>query len=422
MVKNKISLITAIFININIMIGAGIFMNPAPLTKFTGSFSFLGYIFAAIFLLPIVLVITNLAKSNPIAGGLYVYNKKTLGNFIGFLGGWSYFLGKATSAALLCNTFVIFFRNRILVLQKIPLLILDLFLILFLILINIFGVRIGGKIQYLFISAKFIPIVFVLFASLSIFNPDFFIFKSQDFKNLFFILPVSIYALLSFEIITSIGHMIKNPEKNLKRAILYSFLIVVGIATIFQFLIFAGLGKEVTLVNIPILLLGSKIFNSGSWLPAIINSFVFASILGGAFGSLTSNCWNLYALSKDNQMPFSKYFIKINKNNVPFFSLLFQGLIAFILLAISRTQVTLQNMTVFGMVTAYFLSSVSLFKILKKENLKKKLLPILAIASSFYMIFICIKNIIFYGISIPFILLFLLGIIYTLKKNFYLST
>ncbi len=417
--NNKINLTTAILININIMIGAGIFINTAPLTNIAKSFGFSVYLFSAILLFPIVLVVAKLAQRNPTAGGLYVYNKETLGNFIGFFGGWSYFLGKATSAALLCNTFVIFFQNRISVLQKIPLLLLDVILIFFLISINILGVRIGGKIQYLFASAKFIPIIFIIFISFSIFNPSFFIFQAKDFENLFSVIPVAIFALLSFEIITSIGHMIKNPEKNIKKAIVYSFLIVVSIATIFQLSIFGALGKELTTVNIPILLLGSKVFIKGSFIPAIINSFTFASILSGAFGSLTSNCWNFYALSKDKQIPFSNIFTKINKNNVPYVSLLFQGIIAFVLLAISKNQVALQNMTVLGIIIIYFLSSISLLKILNKESLQEKLVPIFAILSSTYLITMCMKNIISFGTSIPFVLIFLVGILFNLHKKIF---
>lgn len=422
-IKNKINLTTAIIININIMVGAGIFMNSAPLTKYAGAFGFSSYLFAAILLLPIVLVVAKLAQKNPVAGGLYVYNKETLGNFTGFFGGWSYFLGKATSAALLCNIFIVFFRNRIALFQKTPILVLDSVLILFLILINIFGVKIGGKIQYLFASAKFIPIIFVVFISFSIFNPSFFIFKANDFENLFPVIPVAIFALLSFEIITSIGHMIKNPEKNIHKAILYSFLIVVTIATIFQFSIFGALGKELTTVNIPILLLGYKFFIKGNLITAIINLLVFASILGGAFGSITSNSWNFYALSKDKQVPFSNFFTRINKNNVPYISSLFQGIISILLLATSQNQAALQNMTVLGIIIIYFLSSVSLLKILNREKTKKKLLPILAILSSSYLITICIKNIISFGASIPFMLIFLTGILIALKnKVSYFST
>ncbi len=420
--ENKISLITAILININIMIGVGVFINPSPITIFLETFGFLSYLISAFLLLPIVLTIAKLTEKKAVAGGLYIYNKETLGNSLGFLSGWSYFLGKATSAGLLVNTFVTFFHGRISILQNFSILTLDAILIFVLMFLNILGLNLGGKIQYIFASTKFIPLFFIIFTSFSIFNTNFFILTQTDFKNLFFAIPVAIYTLISFEIICSIGHMVKNPEKNIKRAILYSFFIVVTITTLVQIALFFALGKELTTVSIPVFLLCSKIFSINSIIPSIINSLVFASILGGAFSLISSNCWNLYALSNDNNFPFKKFITKINKNNVPYISMFIQGILALILLAISQNQVNLQYMVVFGVTIAYLLSSISLFKILKESSFSNKIIPILAILSSSYLIFICISNISRVGISIPFLTIFLIGISLAIFKKLYHST
>lgn len=409
--QNKISLFTAILININIMIGAGVFMNTGPLTKYLGLFGFTSYIASAILLLPIVLTIAKLAQTKAVAGGLYVYNKEILGESVGFLGGWSYFLGKTTSAGLLIHVFVTFFWNKINLLQSLPILFWDAILIFALIFLNILGLRLGGKIQYFFASAKFIPLIFVIFASASLFNPNLFIITASDIQNIFLAIPVAVYALISFEIITSVGHMVENPKKNIKRVILYSFLIVALINIAVQFFIYFALNKELLGVNIPVLLLGTKIFAANSHIPGIINASVFASILGGSFGVFSSNCWNLYALANDNNFPFKKLLTKININNVPYISTLIQGVLASIFLAISQNQVTLQSMVIFGVAIAYFLSSVSLFKLIFLEKTKKFLLPSLAILSSSYLVFLCIKRIIESGVSFPFIAVFLFGII-----------
>lgn len=399
------------------MIGAGIFMNSAPLTKFVGSLGFANYLIGALLLFPIVLTIAKLAQRQPVAGGLYIYSKESLGNFTGFFSGWSYFLGKSASAALLCNTFVTFFQSRILFLQKIPLLILDLILIFTLVALNSIGLKIGGKIQYFFASAKFIPIIFVIFTSLSIINPSFFTPTILDFQNIFNALPIAIFAMLGFEIICSIGHMIEDPQKNIRKAIVYSFIIVVLIASIFQLTIFLAIGKELTTVNIPIFLLGSKLFKNYSIFPAIINALVFTSILGGAFGNLTSNVWNFHSLAKDKFFPLAKYLSKLNKNNIPYIALAIEGTIAFLLLAVTKKQVSLQNMTVLGVTITYILSSISLFKIMIKENFQKKLLPLLAILSSLYMILICIRNIINFGVSFAFLAIFFSGILFSLINS-----
>jgi amino acid transporter len=414
--KSSINLVTAILININIILGAGLFINPKPLTLLAGPLGFIGYILAATIIFPIVLCIAQLAKIHPTAGGLYVYSKEYISPFVGFISGWSYFLGKTTSAALLAHVFVSFFQRRILFLQQFPILLLDCFLILLLILLNIIGLKIGGKIQYFFTSMKAIPIIFVLFAGLSLFNLDFFTPQPQDITNLFSTFPVAIFVLLSFEMICSIGHLIKNPEKNISRAILYSFFIVATIAAIFQFMIFGSLGTNLKIIPEPILAFGIKAFNN-IFFAKIINSFVFVSIIGGSFGSLTANCWNLYRLADGGHLPGKKYLTKINKTNVPYFSLLIEGGLGCLILWISKTQIPLQNMTVLGMVMAYFFSSVSAFLVNKKKKSFYFYISILAITSSFYIAFLCIKNLILYGISFPLLIIFIAGLGFSLWEK-----
>ncbi len=414
-IKSQITLFTAILININIMLGAGVFINPGPLTLFAGSLGFLGYILSALVLLPIVLSIAELAKIHPTAGGLYVYSKEYLNPFTGFISGWSYFIGKTTSAALLGHTFVAFFQRRIPLLKSTPIIFLDCLLILFLVLINIIGISVGGKIQYFFISMRIIPIFFVIFVGSFFFNPNFFSPHPDDFLNLFSTLPVAIFALLSFEMICSIGHLIKNPSKNIRRTILYSFFTVACISAFFQLIIFGAIGKTLVSTPEPILILAAKVFTHNPLLPKILNAFVFTAIIGGSFGSLTTNCWNLYALAKDKHLPGQKFLTKISKTNVPYVSLIMQGLVACLILIISKKLVPLQNMTVLGVVIAYMLSSVSLFKVYKS---KIKILPLLAIISSCYIIFICIRNLFISGISIPVLMIFAFGLATALWNKF----
>ena len=416
----KISLSTAIFININIILGAGLFINPVPLTKIAGSLGFLSYPLSALILLPIVLSILKLAQKYPYAGGIYIYSKESINPLVGFISGWSYFLGKTVSPALLTHIFVLFFQRRIPFLQNIPILLLDCLLIFFLIFINIFGVSIGGKIQYFFTTLKIIPILFVIFAGSIFFNPDFFVPKIEDFINLFSTLPIAIFAMISFEMTCSIGHLLENPQKNIGRAVLYSFIIVVSILFTFQLTIFGFLGNDLARISEPILTFGIKLFSANSIIPKLINSFVFASILGGSFGSLTSNCWNLYALAKDKHFFFNNIFLKKNKLNIPWVSLLTEGTIACLLLSITKNQVPLQNMTVFGVVIAYLLTSISFFISSKKQFSISFLISILAILSSSYIFSICLKNLFLFGISFPFLMLFIIGIgmaILKYKKN-----
>ncbi|MBD3231627.1 amino acid permease [Candidatus Dependentiae bacterium] len=409
----KISLPMAVLININIILGAGIFINPRPLTKFLGVWGFCSYILASLIVFPIVYSISNLASVWPTAGGMYIYPKKYLNSFLGFVSGWGYFLGKTASPALLIHTFVTFFYNQIYFFKIAPILFWDSLFIFFLISLNIFGVYIGGKIQYFFIILKAIPILVVIILYLFFFNTNFFSnFNSINIQNLFHCLPSAIFVLLSFEMICSIGHMIENPNKNLHATIFLSFFSVATIATLFQFLIFGLVGTNLSNLSDPIDWTAKIIHNP--ILNIILNFLIFGSIIAGAFGSLTTNCWNLYKLAQDKHFPLSKYLTIKNKYNVPWTSLIIEGILACLLLAISIDLIPLQNMTVLGIGFAYLLNAFSAIKIEKKNY---KIFSYIAIVSSLYIILLCFNNLMIYGISIAFSTIFIFGIIFKIIKN-----
>ena len=56
----RLSLTAAIAINLNIMLGAGVFLNSIPLTKYAGGYSFLPYIIVGVLLIPLIIAIATL--------------------------------------------------------------------------------------------------------------------------------------------------------------------------------------------------------------------------------------------------------------------------------------------------------------------------------------------------------------------------
>lgn len=415
----KINLTTGILINLNTIIGSGLFINPRPLTQIAKNWGFAGYLISFFILLPIVLSVADMAKLHPTSGGLYIYSKKYINSFLGFLSGWLYFLGKVASATLLSHLFAIFLKNRLLVLSSTPILIVDSVVIFFLIALNIFGINIGGKIQYLFASFKFIPIFFIIFAGISFFKPTFFIISTAEIHTLISLLPIAIFALTGFELICSIGHLIKKPEKNIKRVIIISFAIAVITATMIQILMYTVAGNNLLQLSPPIYIFTKKIFPNFPIITQIIGILVWGSIIGSAFGSFITNGWNLFTLAKDNHFPLKKFLIKVNRFNSPWIALIIQGLLGIILLLITKQQIPLQSMAVLGIISAYLFTSISAFR--AKQKKQNKLISQLAILSSSYIIYLCIEKLYAVGISFSFLFIFVLGVAVSIFKKHYSS-
>jgi len=415
----KISLTTAILINMTIIISAGVFLNVKPLIRIAGPLSPLSYAFSALILLPFVYTLGKLAQAHPVAGGLYVYSKTHINRFAGFLSGWSYFIGKTVSAAFLAHAFTSFFQQNIECLRHIPNTLLTSIVIFSLAFLNMTGVSIGGKIQYFFIGAKAIPIFFTIIFGLTLLQPGSLFNGTHSLLVLTSTIPVAIYAMMGFEITCAIGHMIEKPQKNILRAIIGSFLIVTTLFILFQGILFGALRGAIFNHGQPLALLADKLFAHHPIVGNVMVSLVFASVISGAFGILTSNCWNLHTLAHNNHLPGKKLLTQISAAHVPWVSLLVQCALACVMLTISKNQIALQSMSVFGVVAAFLFSSLAAFLASKhKVEIKiPRIIPGLALCSCAYILFLCFSKMQTAGVSFSYLFVLLSGILFALVKD-----
>lgn len=406
----SISLTSAVLISVNIIIGAGLFINPAPLTQIAQGLGFLTYLLSALILLPLILCIAELAAQKPTAGGLYVYAQSYVSPLAGFVSGWSYFLGKSTSAAILAYTFCSFLSTAIAPLQAISVKLLTIGLLFLLSFLNILGLKIGGRVQWFFISFKAIPIVFVLCTGLMVaLDVTLVTISITELGQAF---PIAIFALCGFEAICAIGHLIEHPHKNVRRAILISFFMVAIASSLFQFAMYQVLGPALGALNRPLLAYAQAILPDAHLGTRVLNALVFCSILGASFGMLTSNCWNLHTIAKHGHLPWSKLLLPI-KNQAPWVCLLLQALIASIIICLQQSQIPLQNMAVFGMTLSYFMSTLAALRAAQGRHLPSlpRWLPMLSFVSCSYILWLCAERILKSGASFVFLIILGSGLV-----------
>ncbi|MFF9817024.1 APC family permease [Streptomyces sp. NPDC014006] len=94
----------AVVVGLGSMIGAGIFAALNPAARAAGSGLLLGLALAAVVAYCNALSSARLAARYPASGGTYVYGKKRLGAFWGYLAGWSFVVGKTASCAAMALT------------------------------------------------------------------------------------------------------------------------------------------------------------------------------------------------------------------------------------------------------------------------------------------------------------------------------
>ncbi|MGA5363314.1 APC family permease [Streptomyces purpurascens] len=94
----------AVVIGLGSMIGAGIFAALAPAAQAAGSGLLLGLAVAAVVAYCNAMSSARLAALYPASGGTYVYGRERLGDFWGYLAGWSFVVGKTASCAAMALT------------------------------------------------------------------------------------------------------------------------------------------------------------------------------------------------------------------------------------------------------------------------------------------------------------------------------
>lgn len=416
--QNSLSLPAAILINLNIMVGAGIFVNTVLLAQRAGAFGSLAYLIIAFLLLPLIITFAQLLRDCP--GGTFYDYGALMHPFAGFVAGWSYFIAKLASASLAIHVFSTLMQQLVPFLARIPIFSIDIFLVIAFSILNTLNLRIGRSIQYGFLCIKLIPIFFAIAAGLYFFAPSSFYGQVFAVSGMLESLPFVLYAFTGFEACCSLSRTIQDPERNGPRALLISYSLGVLMACCYQFFFWSALGPQLASLNsyaqaFPTLL--SHIFVVGALLYSLffflLNFGIAASSLGSAYGIIFSNTWNLFVLGQKQYTFFPSLITRFNRYKAPFICALVEGAIILSYLLLFRGElVPLQQICSLGMIITYTLSTLSFFVYSYTQRNTMNVVALIALLSCGILSFGYYTNIQKYGTqpTLYFALVLALGI------------
>jgi APA family basic amino acid/polyamine antiporter len=103
--SRRLGTFDAVTLGLGAMIGAGVFSAIGPAARAAGGGMLIGLLVAAFVAYCNATSSAELASLYPESGGTYVYGRKRLGDFWGFLAGWGFVVGKLASCAAMALTF-----------------------------------------------------------------------------------------------------------------------------------------------------------------------------------------------------------------------------------------------------------------------------------------------------------------------------
>jgi len=103
--SRRLGIFDAVTLGLGAMIGAGVFAAIGPAARAAGAGMLIGLLVAAFVAYCNATSSAELASLYPESGGTYIYGRKRLGDFWGFIAGWGFVIGKLASCAAMALTF-----------------------------------------------------------------------------------------------------------------------------------------------------------------------------------------------------------------------------------------------------------------------------------------------------------------------------
>lgn len=303
------------------MIGAGVFVLSGLVVNVAGPAAILSYIVCGIIITLSGLSYASLASIFPQDGGGYLYAKRILGSFPGFLAGWGMYIFSVISSAFVLIGFGIYL-DLLLGWSLDP----RIFALLGLVLItalNFRGLAEAGRAELVMVASKVaILIALVLFGLFSLKGSDLDGFLSTSGGGVFTGISMVFFAYSGFQVAAMMAGEVKESSKKVPLAIMASIGIVM----------FIYVGVIVALLSANLPSYGSdSVFEAAKVLIGPAGGIVIA--IAATISTLSSSNANMIGASRiamemaaEEQLPGR---FAILKNGQPINSILLGSLITF---------------------------------------------------------------------------------------------
>ncbi len=314
--KRGINLPIAIFIIIGMVIGAGIWVSPAAYLSRTGPGIFIAYLIAVIPAVFVAFLIAYIGSAFPVSGGTYVITSRLLGGFGGFMTVWLVILAVGSTIAFLAATLGVFIGQALGIPPESELLfvlIVGISVLVIFYFLNWIKVEISGLIELILtIVGDILVMVIFIIAAIPHFNPsNFEPMFPMGLEPVMFAALTFFFSYTGFTLILDVAGEVKNPKKNIPRAILISML-VLTILYVLQALMVAGVhpwGVPVGTVT-EILILGGILPPEMIMVMIVLISIAIASTIHPSYMAYSRD---ILVAAREQMLP--KVFTKVNKKH-----------------------------------------------------------------------------------------------------------
>ncbi len=393
--KKELGLLDGTLLVAGSMIGSGIFIVSADITRNVGSGGWLIAIWLITGLMTLIAAVSygELSAMYPKAGGQYVYLKEAYNPLTGFLYGWSFFTviqtGTIAAVGVAFSKFLAYLIPEVsetLVLFNVgglsisPAQCLSIVIIILLTYINTQGIKGGKLIQSTFTITKLLSLFALIIFGLIALKPDVWnanwtnawdmhkLNPDGTFESYTIVAAMgavaaamvgSIFSSDAWNNVTFIAGEMKDPKRNVGLSLFFGVTIVTVIYILANVVYIAVLPlQEIAIADKDRVAVTASNIIFGNVGTLVIALMIMVSTFGCNNGLILSGARVYYSMAKDGL--FFKNTATLNKHGVPEFGLWIQCLVASIL-CLSGKYGDLLDMISFVVVIFYVLTIAGIF-------------------------------------------------------------
>jgi APA family basic amino acid/polyamine antiporter len=286
----------AVVIGLGSMIGAGVFVVFAPAAAAAGSGLLIGLTVAAIVAYCNATSSARLAAMYPMSGGTYVYGRERLGEFWGYLAGWSFVVGKTASCAAMALTVGLYLwpaRAHAVAVGA----------VVFLTAVNYRGVQKSALLTRAIVAVVLAVLVGVV-ASVSLSgraDPARISLGGGTVGGVLQAAGLLFFAFAGYARIATLGEEVRDPARTIPRAIRWSLGIALAVYVAVAVTVMSVLGSDLSRSPAP---LADAVRSAGvTWFEPVVRAGAAVAALGSLLSLILGVSRTGLAMARDGHLP-----------------------------------------------------------------------------------------------------------------------
>ncbi len=290
----RLGLVGSVAVGMSAMVGAGLFVVFPPAVSAAGDALLVALGLAAIVAACNAISSARLARRHPVAGGTYVYGRKQLGPWWGYLAGWSFIAGKIASCAAMSFALGSYLWPEHARLGALA-------AVVVFTAINLAGVEKSAAVSLPLVAGVVTIVVIavvVMFSGAGTSNPD----LPSTSGGVLEAAGLLFFAFAGYARLATLGEEVRDPARTIPRAIAVTFVLVLGLYAAAALALVHVLGSPGLASSVRPFVAGVEAANAAALVPWVVAAAALAA--GGALLSLMLGVSRtVLAMARDGHLP-----------------------------------------------------------------------------------------------------------------------